>query len=254
MNPDVSVKKPFYLVIDFEANCSSNNSRDHEIIEFPAVLVDAQTGETLVEFRQFVNTVFTGPVSKFITELTGITADQIYEQGVDWSECMKLFHEWCVRNGVHRESTTVVTCGDWDLKTMLPRQLMLTKTRMTPRLEGLFACWNNVKIEYRNAHGYRKAHGMAAMLIDMDIELVGRHHSGIDDCRNIASICHALFVRKGCDLSIPNRMWNKPLWYLSPPEMPCRRTKAGKIVDRVQEHPDLSTAFFGGKNPVDYTK
>lgn len=34
--------KPFYLVIDFEANCSEKDSKDHEVIEFPAVLVDTK--------------------------------------------------------------------------------------------------------------------------------------------------------------------------------------------------------------------
>ena len=30
----------FLLVLDFEANCSKQSERDHEICEFPAVLLD----------------------------------------------------------------------------------------------------------------------------------------------------------------------------------------------------------------------
>ena len=33
---------------------------------------------------------------------------------------------------------------------------------------------------------------MAMMLRDLHIELEGRHHSGIDDCRNIAKVAIAL--------------------------------------------------------------
>ena len=41
----------FYCVIDFEATCEEDNPKDyiHEIIEFPAVLVDATTLEVVSE-------------------------------------------------------------------------------------------------------------------------------------------------------------------------------------------------------------
>lgn len=40
-------KVRFYCVIDFEATCEKNDPKDyvHEIIEFPAVLLDADTLE-----------------------------------------------------------------------------------------------------------------------------------------------------------------------------------------------------------------
>jgi len=218
-------EKPFYLVIDFEANCSNNNTRDHEIIEFPAVLVDAETGSIVAEFRQFVRTVHTGKVSTFIQNLTGITPQQIYGEGIAWFNCLKLFEEWCEHNGVNTDTATVVTCGDWDLKTMLPRQLLLTKTKLSPQLAALFGCWNNVKVTYRDAYNYRRMMGMANMLIDLKLDLIGRHHSGIDDCRNIARICSALQERKGCDLTRPNRLPERPYWYVREDEMPYRRTK-----------------------------
>ena len=42
-----------------------------------------------------------------------------------------------------------------------------------------------------------KPAGMAGMLRALDLELVGRHHSGIDDARNIARIVITLLA-KGC--------------------------------------------------------
>ena len=42
----------FYIVIDFEATCEEPNPPGyfHEIIEFPAVLVDAQTLQVVSDF------------------------------------------------------------------------------------------------------------------------------------------------------------------------------------------------------------
>lgn len=226
-------RKPFYLVLDFEANCSAEGVRDHEIIEFPAVLVDARRGRQLAEFRQFVHTVKTGPVSTFIERLTGITTQQLKERAVLWSECLRMFDEWCDRHGVHGDICTVVTCGDWDLKTMLPRQLNITHTQLTPRLQSLFGCWNNVKHEYRCAYGYRRMMGMENMLEDLKVPLVGRHHSGIDDTRNIATICVELMRRKGADVTEPNRMLEGAWWWLTPEQMPYRRTKRGDIIKQL---------------------
>lgn len=230
MQEERQTRKRFYLVLDFEANCSASGVRDHEIIEFPAVLVDARTGKSLAEFRQFVHTVKTGPVSRFIEDLTGITTAQLKADAVMWPECLKRFDDWCERHGLWSDTCTVVTCGDWDLKTMLPRQLNITHTQLTPRIAGLFGCWNNVKHTYRRAYGYRRMMGMANMLMDMELELVGRHHSGIDDCRNIAQICVELQRRKGADLTKPNRMQEVAWWYLTPEQMPYRKTKQGRIV------------------------
>lgn len=44
----------FYCVIDFEGTCEEENPKDyvHEIIEFPAVLVDATTLEVVSEFSR----------------------------------------------------------------------------------------------------------------------------------------------------------------------------------------------------------
>ena len=44
--------------------------------------------------------------------------------------------------------------------------------------------------------GHRKAPGMAGMLAALGLPLVGHHHLGIDDSRNIASIVGEL-ARRG---------------------------------------------------------
>lgn len=195
--------KPFYCVLDFEANCSDKNTRDHEIIEFPAVLIDATTGKTISEFRQFVKTIYTGQVSKFITELTHIT-DKDLKSALTWQQTLIQFEEWCDKYNVTAKTTTMITCGDWDLKTMLPRQMMITGLYLQPRLDKLFSSWNNIKFAYKNCLKIkRRSPGMAGMLKNLKLPLIGHHHSGIDDCRNISRIAHKL-TTMGWDVTICN--------------------------------------------------
>ena len=45
----------YFVSIDFEATCVEENGPNypHEIIEFPAVLVDVQTGKTISKFHRY---------------------------------------------------------------------------------------------------------------------------------------------------------------------------------------------------------
>jgi inhibitor of KinA sporulation pathway (predicted exonuclease) len=53
---------------------------------------------------------------------------------------------------------------------------------------GAITAWINVQKAFENSYD-RKAKGMTAMLDHLSLGLEGRHHSGIDDCKNIARIC-----------------------------------------------------------------
>lgn len=76
-----------------------------------------------------------------------------------------------------------VTCGDWDLLRMLPTQLK----REAIKTNNYFKKWINIKHSFTD-HYKTKAYGMTGMLEYLKLELIGRHHSGIDDSRNIARI------------------------------------------------------------------
>ena len=90
-------------------------------------------------------------------------------------------------------SVAYLTCGDWDLKTMLPLQLRLSGTQagLDPSTGALAPPFNrgiNVKKSFQRFYGLRSAKGMAGMLHHAHMTLEGRHHSGIDDCKNILRI------------------------------------------------------------------
>lgn len=77
-----------------------------------------------------------------------------------------------------------VTCGNWDLLTQLPNECAGKGIPLDMQWYGSFL---NIKDLYFQCY-HQKGCGMTNMLEKLDIELAGRHHRGIDDCRNIASI------------------------------------------------------------------
>lgn len=207
----IEPSKPYICVIDFEANCSDEGAKDHEIIEFPALLFDAGFMSCIAKFRQFVRPVKHTGISPFIQELCKITSDDM-KSAVSWRECLNRFENWCEKNNVNSETTTVVTCGDWDLKTMLPKQLSLTRTRLSTRLQKLFYCWNNIKLTYKNALKKKKMMGMDKMLKELQIPLLGTHHCGIDDCHNISKIVKEMILKQ-IDVTIPNNLRREPYYF-----------------------------------------
>lgn len=91
------------------------------------------------------------------------------------------------------DSSVFLTCGDWDLKTMLPNQLKLVDAEYglddTGCLISPYNRWINVKKPFRKHLGLPNHNiAMTGMLSKLKLDLVGRHHSGIDDCKNILHI------------------------------------------------------------------
>ena len=185
----------FYAVLDFEATCEEGaRIRPQEIIEFPTVLLDGATLEAIAEFQQYVRPAHRPVLSKFCTGLTGIQQATV-DAARPFSEVLADHTTWLGRfthptDGPVR-SVCFVTCGDWDLKSMLPAQLGLGGARRaaTPRH---LRRWINIKTVYQQAVPRGRASGMAGMLRGLGLRLDGRHHSGIDDCRNIAKILRRL--------------------------------------------------------------
>lgn len=187
--------KLYYLVIDFEATCSESNAKDHEIIEFPALLVNTRTGDIISEFRHFVKPLTHTKISDFIKNLTHITDDDI-KTGLTWEECLKEFEAWCKSYGVTSDNTTIVTCGDWDFLTMFIKQNRAANIDIYQNkyLYNLTSQWSNLKIHYKIHTNTYSQIDLPDMLHYFNLELIGHHHSGIDDCKNIQKICHEMIL------------------------------------------------------------
>uniref|UniRef100_A0A0E0LBF9 Exonuclease domain-containing protein n=1 Tax=Oryza punctata TaxID=4537 RepID=A0A0E0LBF9_ORYPU len=73
--------------------------------------------------------------------------------------------------------------GNWDLKTKVPEQCRVSKIK----LPSYFMEWINLKDIYLNFYN-RRATGMMTMMRELQMPIVGSHHLGIDDSKNIARV------------------------------------------------------------------
>lgn len=175
----------YFLVLDFEANNDKGNRYAvKEIIEFPVLKVNAETLQTESEFHTYVQPTAYPEINPFITELCGITQDMVDGKPL-LPDVLKQFHEWMKRERLLEGGVKFcfVTCGDWDLKTALPTNCDYLKLQYPDYLKR----WVNIKVCFQGTMGM-KGGGMDSMLRNLGLTLDGRHHSGIDDSRNIAKI------------------------------------------------------------------
>jgi inhibitor of KinA sporulation pathway (predicted exonuclease) len=198
----------FICILDFEATCNNEKTlHPIEIIEFPSVLI--KNGEVISEFQRYVRPVINQQLTSFCTELTSITQDTLDLRGVSFTTALNDHTQWLMDQCCGSlDNILFVTCGDWDLKTMLPEQLSLSNIREVP---SHFHRWCNIKIVYNKHKGLTgRPHriDMLDILKGMNLELQGHHHSGIDDCRNIARIVQALML-DGCKIVETTRLVEK---------------------------------------------
>ncbi|CAF1323443.1 unnamed protein product [Adineta steineri] len=183
----------YFLVLDFEATCDDEKKiTPSEIIEFPVLKINGRTFECESTFHSYVSPTVHPQLTKFCTELTGITQDMVTNQPT-LDVVLQRFHTWLQKENLldPQVKSIFVTCGDWDLKTMLPNQCDYFKFERA----RYFNEWINIKRPYNEVLGKKQRTGMMEMLHGLNIQHTGRHHSGIDDCRNIAEILKVLAQR-----------------------------------------------------------
>ena len=153
-------------------------------------------------------------LNPFCTELTGITDEQVLGKDVpDILGALEQSHQWLEDMGVFKEEFVVMSCGDFDCRQMKReaafkkysyynyycRWINLKKVFPKPNGEGLpedLSDWSASFNQYGQVEKMKPTvKGMEGMLNLLGLELEGRHHSGIDDCRNLAR----------CVLSLLNR-------------------------------------------------
>lgn len=184
----------FFLVLDFEATCERNTRIEpQEIIEFPVLKVNGKTFEVESKFHHYVQPKVHRQLTKFCTELTGITQDMVDGQP-NLEETLKAFDDWMVAEGIVQPGvkSIFVTCGDWDLQKMLVKEA----GRLGLDYKDYLKWWINIKKTFESVIGVYPKGDLIQMLQVLDLPLIGRHHSGIDDCVNIARILKSLAERE----------------------------------------------------------
>jgi len=196
------IQQPFkhYLVLDFEATCQEGARIDpQEIIEFPCLLIRADDFSLVEQFHEYVKPVGKPLLTNYCTDLTGITQDMV-EDKVTFPVVLSRFESWYDSHGLDPSNATFVTCGQWDLVSMLPQQCLYSGLALPQMLDvGISGEFVNIKLTFLNTTGeYGK--GIKDMQKHLGLQFEGRLHSGIDDCRNILSVMKSL-VDKGAILS-----------------------------------------------------
>ena len=213
-------KLRYLLVLDFEATCGEGGfpQDQMEIIEFPTIMYDLQVKKEVGRFHEYVRPVIRPQLTEFCTGLTGITQvgpvpiptftycfalfTRLHEQEtVDNAEpfppVWNRFKDFLRNQNLWDDPSTYafITCGAWDLHTMLPRQLdhIISTNPSASSDDHLIATHFqgrviNIKTAFQKNYKYKHAKGMDKMLKALKMELLGRHHSGIDDCGNILRI------------------------------------------------------------------
>jgi 3'-5' exoribonuclease 1 len=169
----------FFLVIDLEATCDDRGAvpkHEMEIIEIGAVLVDAETLTPVGDFQTFIKPVRHPALTPFCTELTSITQAQV-DGAPRFADAML-----ALRRFTGGRDALFASWGDYDRNQF---EQDARYHRVSLPFNGRHM---NIKRAFSEALGESKRYGMAGALARVGLPLVGTHHRGIDDARNIARL------------------------------------------------------------------
>jgi len=180
----------YLLILDFEATCDKEGRiYPQEIIEFPVLKVDTKYFEVRSHFHRYVKPEIHPELTSFCSNLTGIIQDMV-DNEAPLKDVLNDFHLWLDSEGLSDKKFTFVTCGDWDLRQMLPSQL----SHLGLPLPDYFKSWINIKKIFADETGVYPRNFLH-MLTQLKLHHVGRLHSGIDDCINTANLVKVLGLK-----------------------------------------------------------
>eukprot|EP00249_Psilotum_nudum_P007015 c20247_g1_i1 orf=126-1211(+) len=176
----------YFLVLDLEGRV--------EILEFPVVMINADTLEVVDRFHRFVRPVLMSKarIEEYVGGKYGQWGlDRVWlDTAIPFGQVLELFEGWLEGHGLWNKTcpeklnqAAFVTCGNWDVKTKIPEQCTVSGIDLPP----YFMEWINLKDIYLNFYK-KRAGGMLAMLKGLNIRLRGTHHVGLDDAHNIAHV------------------------------------------------------------------
>lgn len=186
-----------FLVLDFEATCIEYEKiNPQEIIEWPTLLLD-QDGNEISHFHEFVKPQAHPELSKFCTGLTGITQEQV-DTGFPFLVVLEKHREWLKSHQLLDDDDNLVqdcmyvTDGNWDLKTCIVENCYYHKIPVPAFMKN----WINQRIVVDAVFPGHGHDNIPAQLELFGLELTGRLHSGIDDCRNMVRVWQQLLTKQ----------------------------------------------------------
>ena len=173
------------LVIDVEATCWQGkvpSGQENEIIEIGICPLDIASGQILDKESILVKPE-RSKVSKFCTELTTLTQEQV-DTGISFAQACTMLKK------NYRSSDRVwASYGDYD-RNQFQRQCQSRQIAYPFGPRHI-----NIKTLLAVMHALPKEVGMDEALKLLRLPLVGTHHRGADDAWNIACILSKLILQ-----------------------------------------------------------
>ncbi|CAG5098445.1 Oidioi.mRNA.OKI2018_I69.XSR.g15673.t1.cds [Oikopleura dioica] len=233
---EVHVECKYFVCIDFEATCERINfvNHPHEIIEFPAILVDIEKEEIISEFHSYVRPFLNEELSDFCIELTGIKQNQVnaapyfpivFKSFIGWLKShglLKTAPDGRVKITKDTPSWTFLTDSPADICKFLSKQCQMDDIPFPYTWASRYC---NIKRIFMNV--YKSKYGpftpkIEDMLEVLGMEVKGNLHSGRDDARNISRIALKM-IQDGAqiwqnEMYKPNKYNSNAPYYLPKPD------------------------------------
>ncbi|WP_041763952.1 3'-5' exonuclease [[Leptolyngbya] sp. PCC 7376] len=180
----MEIDQDYYLIIDLEATCCDDKSiprHKMEIIEIGAVLLHSKTLEIESEYQTFVQPILNPTLTDFCKTLTSITQGDV-NQAPHFPEAIQGLQKWLYPF----RSYVFCSWGKYD-KTQFERDCQRHNVDYPFPSKHI-----NLKKSFSAIISSSKKFGMNGALEKLGLPLIGTHHRGIDDARNIARIVQAL--------------------------------------------------------------
>ncbi|XP_065369852.1 3'-5' exonuclease Snipper-like isoform X3 [Calliphora vicina] len=212
----------YIIAVDFEATCWVDDPharyRKVEIIEFPAVLMNLETGKIEAEFQQYIRPIEKPILSNFCLNLTGITQATV-NNGISLQSALIMFEQWLRRELRMRKlklpkesldnksgNCAFVTWSECDFAYFMHNECQ----RKRIKKPTYFNQWIDIRNIFINWYRH-KPRNFSDALHYVGLKFVGKEHSGLDDAKNTAAFTLKL-LKQGVPLKITNDMtpsdWN----------------------------------------------
>ena len=178
------------LVVDLEATCCDLQTilrHQMETIEIGAVMIDRETLSIVDEFQTFIKPRRHPILTDFCRQLTSITQAQV-DTAPTFAEAINLWQPWLMQF----DRTIFGSWGDYDRKQFQQD----SKHHQIDLPYPVSSNHVNLKEQFSITQKLNRRYGMAQALNLAGVELVGTHHRGIDDARNISQLLPHILGRK----------------------------------------------------------
>ncbi|PAA76094.1 hypothetical protein BOX15_Mlig011273g1 [Macrostomum lignano] len=203
----------YLLVVDFEATCESQNpdNYQHEIIEFPLVLLDLHEGKVVDKFHTYCRPKLHPKLSEFCRQFTGIEQD-VVDSAPSFPAALAAVQAWLQHSDALTEPLALAADCQADVATFLRLQCSLDGIPVPAWAHY----WVNLRITFQRHYALERKLNLSGMLAALGLEFEGRPHCGLDDAVNVAKIALQL-AADGCRLLVNQRLdQNKSPYYWRP--------------------------------------